>query len=181
METMWVAGEEFFLTGPDAAQTAELARQGWDPKLAEKIAAAQAQTENDRAALWDSPKVRRRLETLVAVCEWVEGTEFVAEVLREHGLRHEDIDPAEALRMLSVMPTMAVTLGLKFRNHWIRRPWKSNDIFDINTLSVAVPYADIVVADRYYADALRTTGLDDRLGTTVLSSLSALASHLKAL
>jgi hypothetical protein len=53
--------------------------------------------------------------------------------------------------------------------------WTSNDIFDIDALSVAVAYCDVVVTDKQAADALRRGRFPERLGSQVFTKLDELA------
>ena len=56
--------------------------------------------------------------------------------------------------------------------------WKRNHIFDIDALSVAVPYCDAVVADGDAIDKLRRSRVAERLGTPIFPSLADLVAHL---
>ena len=52
--------------------------------------------------------------------------------------------------------------------------WTTNDIHDIKALGSAVPYGDVVRTDKAVASQLQRTGVDERLGTTVLHRLTDL-------
>jgi S-adenosylhomocysteine hydrolase len=69
-----------------------------------------------------------------------------------------------------------VTEQVRHRNRdkW----WACNDIFDIDALSLAVPYCDIVVTDSHRRHVLRTAHLDERMDTAVLAKLTELPTHL---
>jgi hypothetical protein len=58
--------------------------------------------------------------------------------------------------------------------------WMSNDIFDIDALSVAVAYCDMVVTDKKAADALRRERVPERLGSQVFTNLDQLADVLRS-
>jgi hypothetical protein len=55
---------------------------------------------------------------------------------------------------------------------------KRNHIFDIDALSVAVPYCDAVVADGDAIDKLRRSRVAERLDTPIFPSLADLVAHL---
>jgi hypothetical protein len=51
-------------------------------------------------------------------------------------------------------------------------------MYDIDAMSVAVPYCDLVATDHEVVHALRSEGVPDRLGTKVVASLDELAETL---
>jgi hypothetical protein len=57
-----------------------------------------------------------------------------------------------------------------------QKQWTANDIFDIDALSVAVPYCQVVVTERHAGRTLPVAGLPARLGTDVLATLDDLAA-----
>ncbi len=77
------------------------------------------------------------------------------------------------------MPSMRVSIELKTMFH--RNPqtrWISNTIFDIDAMSVAVPYCDIVVTDKEAHRTIEQTKLSRQMETEVLCRPSELASRL---
>lgn len=77
------------------------------------------------------------------------------------------------------MPSADVRISMLTAAH--RNPqtrWTPNDIFDIDALSDAVPYCDIVVTERHAHHVLHSAGLPDRVGTMVLASLEDLVAAL---
>ena len=77
------------------------------------------------------------------------------------------------------MPDTDVTAVLKTSRHRdATRTWTSNDMFDIDAPTVAVPYCDIVGTDNAQAHALTATGLANRMGTTIMRSVTELPDHL---
>ncbi len=69
------------------------------------------------------------------------------------------------------------SMGATGRNPQFR--WQSNDIFDIDALSVAVAYCDLVVTDKQAANALRRGRVPERLGSQVFTNLDELADVLR--
>lgn len=83
--------------------------------------------------------------------------------------------------LLEAMPSLAVQAAV--RRQTLKngsRPWSVNDQRDLDHLSVAVPYCDIVVTDKHAVDALKRAKLDDRLDTVLLSDLSRLEGEIRA-
>jgi hypothetical protein len=76
---------------------------------------------------------------------------------------------------------MRVSIELKTMFH--RDPqtrWISNTIFDIDAMSVAVPYCDIVVTGKEVRQTLEQTQLNKRMKTDVLCRPPEPASRLAA-
>lgn len=77
------------------------------------------------------------------------------------------------------MPTVEIAVSLKVKDHQNKsKAWTSNDIFDIDALSLAVPYCDIVVTDAHRCHVLRSTHLDQRMKTVVLAKTIKILDHL---
>ena len=88
-------------------------------------------------------------------------------------------NPAAARALARSMPGTDVAAVLKTTRHRdATRTWTSNDMFDIDALTVAVPYCDIVGTDNAQAHALTATGLATRMGTTIMRSITELPNHL---
>ena len=84
--------------------------------------------------------------------------------------------------MIDLMPSLRVTIELKTayrRNPQTR--WTSNAMFDIDAMSVAVPYCDIVASDTEMRAMLDQTKLGKAMGTTIVSRPEELAELLLAL
>lgn len=56
-----------------------------------------------------------------------------------------------------------------------------NDIRDLDWLSVAVPYSNIVVSEQYWGRKIQTAGLASKYGTVILTNLQDLSSQLSAM
>lgn len=59
------------------------------------------------------------------------------------------------------------------------RAWKRNDIHDMDALSGAVPYCDIVVTDKHACEVMNRSGLAEMYGTVVIRSLAELEPVLE--
>jgi hypothetical protein len=174
------------LAGPQSdAEQHELERGGWEPAGSAKVAEERAQAERDQVKRFndDEHYRRERLHDVVYAREVV--TEFDAlnksltsrpPVTRTLLSTKEQLDA-----MLALMPSLTVTIELKAGYH--RNPqtnWTSNAIFDIDAMSVAVPYCDVVVADSQVRSTLRQSKLHEAMGTTIISSPDELVGVLTA-
>jgi hypothetical protein len=56
-----------------------------------------------------------------------------------------------------------------------------NDIRDLDWLSVAVPYSNIVVSERYWGKKVLANGLATKYGTVLLTNLQELPAHLSGM
>jgi hypothetical protein len=87
--------------------------------------------------------------------------------------------PQQAQDLVRSMPSSEVSTTLKFQDHRNRsKRWAFNDIFDIDALSLAVPYCDVVVTDIHRRSVLHTVRLDERMDTVILARLTELPEHL---
>ncbi len=83
--------------------------------------------------------------------------------------------------VLRDMPSIAVQAAV--RRQTLKngsRPWAVNDQRDLDHLSIAVPYCDVVVTDKHAVDAMKRAKLDVRLDTILLSDLAGLEETLNS-
>jgi hypothetical protein len=77
------------------------------------------------------------------------------------------------------MPSAYVHISLVDAAHRNRdKPWASNDIFDVDGLSIAVPYCDMVVTERHACHVVRTARLPQAMNTEVVPKLNDLMEWL---
>jgi hypothetical protein len=77
------------------------------------------------------------------------------------------------------MPSTEVCIELKTAWHRNRdKAWTANDICDIDALSLAVPYCDVVVTEKACHHVLATAGLGQRMHTALLRRLDDLPATL---
>jgi hypothetical protein len=172
------------LRGPTDAEAPELRAVGWDPTTARRGAnqrAAQEREQADRLAA--EPRWRRgRLRDVVSArYVALEINEMLAQALADRQLDLEDVlpDAESARRFVDSMPSADVCVSLTAAAH--RNPqtkWTGNDVFDIDALSVAVPYCDLVVTERHARHPLEVSGAPGRCGTTVMATLAELAAEI---
>jgi hypothetical protein len=107
---------------------------------------------------------------------------MLAETLARHDVRLEEIaggDVEDARRFTDAMPSADVHISLLTAAHSNpQTQWTPNDMFDVDALSVAVPYCDVVVTERHATHVLQAAGLPPRLGTRVLATLDDLIEVL---
>lgn len=89
------------------------------------------------------------------------------------------VGPGKARALTDSMPSSDVAITLTTARHRSQSRWTSNDIFDLDAMSVAVPYCDIVVTERSARHVLDQAGLGRRLGTKLLASLAELEEELR--
>jgi hypothetical protein len=177
------------LRGPsDDTEEMELRARGWNPEIAITIGDERAQSEREQAARFDDKTLlpddpvdyrRERVRDVVRTrYVALELMKMVNESLLARELEIEDVwsDMESSQRIVDAMPSadVAVTLLTEYHRDATFN-WKRNHIFDIDALSVAVPYCDVVATDSQAVDALSRRRVAERTGTKVFKSLDALA------
>ena len=85
------------------------------------------------------------------------------EFLSKYFKKREDFE-----NLLKNIPTLHVFHELNYaRNINSSRPIKSNDIYDLGALSIAIPYCDIVVTERQWTNICKDKMLDKKNNTTI--------------
>lgn len=106
----------------------------------------------------------------------------LSRALAKHALTFHDFLSTGRDKLLSFfasIPCLDVEIELATeRNEFRDRAVASNDMTDIAFLSMAVPYCDIVVTERLWADLVRRKHLDRKYATTTVSDLSLLSGVL---
>lgn len=178
-EYMSLAGEQ------NDTERNELARRGWEPAGSAKVAEERAQVERDQVKRLNEDESehyrRKRLHDVVYAREIVTELEALNKSLESRPpLTKTLLTSKEQFdAMLALMPSLTVTIELKVGYH--RNPqtkWTSNAIFDIDAMSVAVPYCDIVVSDNQVRSTLQQAKLHETMGTVIISSPDQLVEVL---
>jgi len=82
--------------------------------------------------------------------------------------------------LIERVPSLMVSFTLRHsRDPDPQHRMKRNDLRDLLYLSSTIPYADFVVTDRAWADAVARTGVGRQYGTAVCRDLTALVSALE--
>lgn len=142
--------------------------------------------ETRRRAVADlDDEMRHRIELAELFTKGEPATELVG-ALRALGLRPAEFaakfaSPAEWMAFFHDVPTVDifVTLGLA-RDKDLARPIHRNDLKDMAFLSVAVPYANILVVERFWGSVVTRAKLDQKYGTVVISDAKELPDVLRA-
>lgn len=72
-------------------------------------------------------------------------------------------------------PTLHVEVELAVeRDDFWNKPIEANDMIDISFLSVAIPYCDVVITEKFWTDIAKRRKLDQIYDTVILSDLSAI-------
>jgi hypothetical protein len=86
----------------------------------------------------------------------------------------------DAVRFLADIPNLDILLTLRLaRDQDLVRPIDRNDIRDLDWLSVAVPYSNVVVSENYWGHQVCATGLDGKYGTVLVTDLRQLPHQLQ--
>lgn len=172
------------LRGPANNEIDDLRALGWKPEVAIQVAESRAAEERaqvlrlDRETRWR----RDRLRDIVAGRELViEFQDMLPQALAQRNLRLPDVlsDPESARRFVRAMPSTEVSIELK--TAWHRNSgklWTANDIYDLDALSLAVPYCDVVATDKACHHTLSVAGLGERMHTALLRKLEDLPNVL---
>jgi hypothetical protein len=177
--------ERSVLRGPsDNNEAAYLRTLGWNPEAVVEVAERRAAEERNQTARLDGEsKWRRgRLRDVVSVRELeIEFQNILPRILAERRLLITDVisDPQSARAFVRAMPSTEVSIELK--TAWHRngdKVWTANDIYDIDAISLAVPYCDIVVPDKAIYHILNAAGFGERMHTAILRNLTDLSSTL---
>ncbi len=140
---------------------------------------AQSSEQHRRNFRDESPLLRWRAQ---AAMYTYEHQNLIIEALTDIGKSFENfgnLGPEKLTDFYSIVPTLDVDLQLiTYRDKQWSRKIQPNDLQDIGYLVTTVPYCDVVVVEKFWADLLRRTGLDKKYNTTVVSDLSELGEVL---
>ena len=178
--------EKRMLAGPTNDDLGELKSRGWNPYAAHRVAERRASQEKEQARRLDGESRwrRGRLRDVVAARYLtIELWGPLVEGLGARGLTISKAFPtrAESRAFVDSMPSGDAYVSLMTLAH--RDPqhaWSANDIFDIDALSAAVAYCDLVATDRERVHGLVSSGVASRLDTDVVASPHDLLSALQA-
>jgi hypothetical protein len=162
-------------------------REGIDQALVGEMAAVGIfEQDRDRFAAM-SLEQRRWLEFLGLFFGTGRYRADLATALRDLNIHVRDFrarvhSPQDAMRFLADVPNLDVLLTLRLaRDQDLSRAIERNDIRDLDWISVAVPYSNIVVAENYWGHKVRATGLDGRYGTVLITDLRTLPEQLQTM
>jgi hypothetical protein len=172
------AVEYGLLRGPSPREAAQI--PDYDPTVAQRVAARRAEREQELIHMLDEePEYRNMLDDIVRAryLVWEVG-DRLPELLWRGGMRVESFlykGPTWISAFVNDIPDLAVRVVLTLqtdRNG--SRAWSPNDIHDLDGLSAAVPYCDVVVTEKYGCEVMNRSGLADRYHTRVIRNLNEL-------
>jgi hypothetical protein len=191
--TQWA--ELQFLAGPRDEDVAKLReRYAYRPETTEQLGASRLEWEQVYVGLLaDDPVSRAELRVRVQAREIAhEHLDLLSSLLREYRLSLDRLtggpgaEPGSARPRMTAffdsMPSVRAAVDMKvelFRN--LSNTWTINDIYDIDAVSLAIPYCHVVVADKAKIDTLERTGADAHNGTQLIRRLMDLVDALPPL
>lgn len=175
------------IRGPESEEEErELLDIGWNPPAIKRVAQKRAEQEREFARLLESESRWRRgrlRDVIAARYLALEIIDTANAVTAAHGVRLADVltSPELARQFIDSMPAADIWTTLRTAKHRNQDSlWRSNDIFDIDALSVAAAYCDIVVTEAHSAHVLRTAAVVDTHGTYVIAKLEELPTLIEA-
>jgi hypothetical protein len=177
------------LAGPTDDQLPELRTRGYAPEIPMATNRRRYEQEAEQAIRFATTAAslrRGRLRDGVCAREFlIEMNNAVSIVSNRYGTSltsYLERNIQNARDFIRGMPSADTSVSIKtvfFQdpNH----AWTTNDINDIDAMSVAVPYCDVVVADAAVRNALIREGLHDRYNTVLPKGLPGLTEHLREL
>lgn len=190
--------ERRVLEGPQSeAERDALVADEWDPRAAIDIQRRRAQAELEQVERFNQwakgefgegqvgwPKdMRRSRGRDVAGTRYllIELQEYFLQGSKDRGAEIEDAleSPEHARRFIDSMPSAnaAVTLMTEYHSN-PELGWKHNDISDIDAISYAIAYCNVVVTDKKVAHHANGSGLSRRMQTATLADLRELPAVL---
>ncbi len=176
--------ERRVLRGPTDDEVGTLGEAGWNPEAIQHIAERRAAEERAQTLRLDGggPWRHGRLRDVISARELIiEFQDMLPRALAQRGLTHSDVlvDRRSARTFVRAMPSTDVSIALKTAWHRNRdKPWAVNDVHDIDAMSLAVPYCDVVVTEKACHHALKAASLHKRMHTVLLRNLGDLPNSL---
>lgn len=98
---------------------------------------------------------------------------------KEEGAKIIGKNPDECTAFMEQMPTSFCSFALtRRRDEQISAPAHEHDLYDIASLSIAIPYCDIVVCEKRFGGFARDEKLDTKYNTLILKNLEELDEYL---
>lgn len=180
--------EDEILRGPADGEIEILRRDyGYKPEAFDEVVNARTRREQDLAdQMKADPSMKRRIDDLVGARTFYwEVSYLLPDILPTSGITFDEFFAGGKdwlVTLCEQMPTVAVIEALAKANHTAAadRRWRPNDIHDIDALSVAIPYCDIVVTERHFYTQVSKTSLAARFDTVIMPRLEELPDAIDA-
>lgn len=157
--------ERAMLRGPSDVEAAQMLGRGWDPtvfrrgqqsRLGFELETTRVLADNPE---WRSGRLRDVISGRDVNHEWIDLFVKLLREREEDGRPHEMPSTEDMSGYWAAMPQVQAAISIKTRYHRnATRSWKTNDICDIDAMSIAYPYCDAVLTDKEARAAL----VDDR-------------------
>lgn len=171
------------LRGPADDEVEALQQYGWDREPAIGVAVKRAEEEQAQSVRFDSFGRGSRLRDAIAARELlIDFQDILPRALLCRALAFDRICPSPdaARTFVRSMPSTEVAIEIKAAWHRNRdKKWSSNDIYDIDAMSLAVPYCDIVVTEKACHHVLKAARLGERMHTALLRRLADLPAAIE--
>lgn len=158
--------ERMLLAGPSDADVEAMRGEGYQPETAEQTIRDNLVFDKDLAEhkLDDHWRRGRLRDVILARHLFFELNEMLHRQLRHRGRQLEELGQTMDERRAFVlrMPSQRVVIELKTSYHRdAGHRWTTNDLHDIDAMSLALPYCDVVLADAATRSHALRTGLDE--------------------
>jgi hypothetical protein len=179
--------ERSLLRGPTDEEAPDLRAHGYQPEMTRQTAEERAAAEQEQMKQFEAEEGRwrrgRTRDVVAARHLLIEMNELLGQGLAARGVELLEVfdEIAKTRQLVDSMPSSDVAVTLTTARH--RNPqtrWTANDIFDIDAMSVAVPYCDIVVTEHHASHALKTASVERRANTQLFDNLNGLAELIEA-
>ncbi|MFB4264608.1 hypothetical protein [Nonomuraea sp. GTA35] len=134
--------------------------------------------------LRSNPSMRSRLDDVIVTEEFNDLLDNINDICEMYSLDpHALIQSAQDIRsFVQDVPTRYTTYNLRrMRHRNPQHPWAQHDFSDLLSLSVAIPYSDIVITERQWVHFAHLAKLDRTFNTKITSRLSDLKKYLTEL
>lgn len=180
--------ERMMLQGPSDADLPALRELGYDPARVRAGTESRLGFERETTQLlaaspqWRRGRLRDAISGRDIVHEWLDIYVRHLQDREQAGLAHELLDAEQMAAFWAAMPQAQVAISMKTRYHRNpARPWKTNDISDIDAMSIAYPYCDVVLTDQEARAALKDSPDLRAIGTYLPRNPGELADWLNDL
>lgn len=178
--------ERKMLAGHSDDELKKLGVRGWQPDATVQRLTKLAQQEQDLAHRLDVEDKWRRgrlRDVILARTLFFDLNDIYTEAMQARGAMVKSLltDRERARCLVRSLPGSEVSTELKVAGHRNRQTkWTPNDIVDIEAMSLAVPYCDVVVTEKRACSTLRTAHLDKRMNARIIDQLDELPSVLRS-
>jgi hypothetical protein len=134
--------------------------------------------EQKAVADWIGKLGRHRLEDVMLATAFIDISEPLALAATDLDITGEQLaDNAQAI--IEAIPSRWVEMKLRHqRQANPQKTWEGNDLNDVTSLAVAVPYCDVVVTERSWASLINAAKVGDRFDTLVTPRLQDVVDRL---